>query len=105
MITIYRVSCAAAFKNYFRFKISCFNSIGFKELYRQKRDLCNRVNRFRLNMKGICISAVNPVILILEMKKLDSHPVKIVKGCVEDLIFPIRYFSSVIQLIIIKFDI
>jgi hypothetical protein len=39
------------------------------------------------------------------MKNFQRHPVKIVEGGVEYLIFPILYFGSVIQLIIIKFEI
>lgn len=42
---------------------------------------------------------------VLKMKKLKRHSIKVVEGCMEDLIFPVGYFSRVIQGIIIKFDI
>ena len=43
--------------------------------------------------------------LVLKMKKLQRHSIKVVEGGMEDLIFPTGYFRSVIQGIIIKFDI
>lgn len=48
---------------------------------------------------------IQAVIVVLKLKDLQRHPVKIVEGSMEDLIFPIRYFRRIIQLIIIKFDI
>jgi hypothetical protein len=56
-------------------------------------------------MKGICILPVNRIMKVLKLKKVQCHPVEVVKGSVEDLIFPIRYFRRIIQLIIIKFEI
>lgn len=104
MFTIYGLCGSAAFKNYFRFKFCCFNNICFKKLYRQKRDLYNSINTFRVNMNRIDVLPVNRIMPVLKLKKLQRHSIKIVEGSMEDLIFPFRYFRCVIQVIIIKFE-
>ena len=89
MFTIYSLCGTAAFKNYLWFKFRCFNNIGFKKLYRQKWDLYNSINVFRVNVNGINVLPVNSIVPVLKVKKLQRHSIKIVEGSIKDLIFPI----------------